>query len=602
MNGPAVRNVTRAHWIRSNDTSRMPGAYLFLATVQRQATVRRGVVHRWRMASTRYVTKSHHNGTWRDPVAFDHADPGALWRHVGALTRKGSRVVVVAHDLGVVLRASQAFTILPTLGWTLRMARLDRGAALAIWRRDGATLVMVDALAWFAVPLDELAGMVGHDRARLPSREDDTVGWVERCRGDALILERAWMRVMEWVRTNDLGNWRPTASGQVFQAWRHRFMDHGVLAHDDTEARDAERRAAWAGRCEAWRHGRLEGAGWYEWDFRAAYCSIAAESMVPVALEGSTARMAWRRWDRLEGDRALLADCRVTTAVPVVPAQGAHGIVWPTGTFHTTLWDVEVRAALDAGADVHLGRVWIYRQAYALRRVARWIMDLMDDQGAHGDPLVALIAKGWSRSIVGRFAARWPEWTEWGTAPFDDCRSMRIIDTRNGTTSEALHLGRQVVTEGALKDAPDSAPQVTSYITAAARVRLWRLMESVGLEHLAYVDTDSVIVDATAHAALLRSAPPGLRLKGTYRDLVVLGPRQMVVNYRPRIAGVPRDAVSEDGDRWRSEAWRTVRTALREGSPDSVLVRERVQRVAGIDHRRVHLDGGATGSVTIGGG
>lgn len=602
MSAPEVRTITRSHWIRSNETSRMPTAYLFVQVAQRTAQLRAGVVHSWRSAVTSYVTKSHHGNVWREPVTRGWDDPLTMWTHLSVLCREGSRLVVVSHDLGVTLRVARGFHYLPLLGWEVKLARLDRGAALVVWRKGRRTLVMVDALAWLSGTVDELGAVLGVQRLPLPKAESDDEGHHARAARDLWIVRESFLRVMEWVTSSDLGNWRPTASGQVFQAWRHRFMTHGILAHDDVDAREAERRAAWAGRCEAWRHGTLRGGPWVEWDYRAAYATIAALEAVPVALEGSTARMTWHRWRTSLDTHALLADVRVTTETPVVPAQGPHGIVWPVGTFSTTLWDCEVEALCEAGAGVELGRVWLYRKAPALAAVAEWILDLMDGPGRGGDPLVAMLAKGWSRSIVGRFAARWPRWQPWGDAPHEDVRSVRIIDLASGDRSDALHLGRRMVIEGALQDAPDSAPQVTSWITARARVKLWTLMRAVGLEHVVYVDTDSLIVDPVGHLAMERLAPEGVRIKGTYRDLTVLGPRQLVVNYRPRISGVPRDADSEDGKTWRSQAWRTVRTSLREGSADSVVVRERVQRIAGVDHRRVHREDGTTASVRLGSG
>lgn len=597
-----ARTVTRAHWIRSNETARMPGAYLYVQCATRSAELRAGKVHTWRLASTSYVTRSHHDRSWRPPVDRSFRLTEGLWLYVQSLTRDGSRLVLVSHDLGVTMRAADAFGVLPRLGWELRLARLDKGAALAIWRKGRRTLVMVDALAWLPATLDELAGLAQLDRLRVPASQDDDDGWQDRCDRDVAIVRECWGRAMRWVEDADLGNWRPTASGQVFQAWRHRFMTHGILAHDDVEARSAERLAAWTGRCEAWRWGPLQGRQWVEWDYRAAYCRIGAQRAVPVALAGCTSRPTWQTWQRRAERYAQLAEVTVTTDWPCVPAQGPAGIVWPVGTFTTTLWDVEVELARRQAVTVELRRVWHYRRAPALAAVCSWILALMDDQGPTVDPLTRLVAKGWSRSLIGRFAARWPRWEAWEDAPIDDVRALRLIDLRDGRRLDCLQLGRRQMVEGDPVDAPDSAPAVTSWITAACRVDLWGAMLAAGLDNVVYVDTDSLIVNERGDERLSVAQLDGLRVKARYRDLTVLGPRQLVVNRRPRIAGVPRDAELVGANKWRSSTTQTVRGALKQGSPAGVEVRERVQLVAGVDRRRVQLDGGSTVSVQLVGG
>lgn len=88
-------------------------------------------------------------------------------------------------------------------------------------------------------------------------------------------------QLLSYIGENDLGNWQPTGSGMAYATWRHKYLDHKVLVHDDADALTAERTAMHTGRAEAWRHGRVTGGPWTEIDMCNAYCRIGAECDLP---------------------------------------------------------------------------------------------------------------------------------------------------------------------------------------------------------------------------------------------------------------------------------------------------------------------------------
>ena len=284
-----------AHLVRRNHVTRVPRTFIYLDAEAHQHVDRGAKVQTFRCAVTAIDRRYHHRDAWAPRLFAEHRSTAELWQWVDRQAKAKARTVVVAHNLGYDLRVTRALTELPALGWELRMIRLDGGHAWATLRKGERTLVLCDSLSWVPTALEKLAPMVGLQKCKLPAWADSDEAWFERCRTDVEILAEVWQRLMSWVSDDDLGNFRPTGAGQSWSAFRHRFMEHELLAHDDEEARAAERRSAYTGRCEAWRHGRMVGSPFAEHDFTTAYAIVGRDCAVPVRLFRSHRDVARRR-------------------------------------------------------------------------------------------------------------------------------------------------------------------------------------------------------------------------------------------------------------------------------------------------------------------
>jgi len=590
----AVRQGPPAHYVRHNKVTRVPRNFIYFDSEARRELTRRGEVQTFRCAVAAHDRRRHDSDAWcrSDLAAF--SDPAALWSWVSERCQVRARTVCVAHNLAYDLRITKALTELPALGWVLKAIRLDRGQAWCSWVREGRTLVMVDSMSWVPVALEKLAAMVEIPKLPLPAWDDSDEAWLARCTRDVEILGEVCRRLWDWVRRDDLGNWKPTGAGQAWAAYRHRFMAHKLLAHDDDECRMAERRAAWTGRCEVWVHGSPRGGPFHEWDFAAAYAHVGAQCEVPTKLVGLSARPTLEQWRSLSARFAVLAECTITTDTPTVPALVDDRICWPVGTFQTTIWENELALALDNGACATVHRLWWYRRAPALSKFCDWVLGLLGGGSTERDPVVVLAAKHWSRALVGRFGARWSEWAPVGRSPASELALGTVIDRSEATTWALLQVGHELKRKMLEYDSPDAVVAVMSWVMAECRVRLWHLCEAAGPEHVIYMDTDGVIVDRHGHERLLAAGIPNLRLKGSYATCEMLGPRQIVLSGALRASGVPKGSIKIGPQTWEGDVWTQLSTSLRKGTPDRVEVTKRRVRVAGKDARRDHLPGGRT--------
>lgn len=595
-----MRRTPRAHYVGHNAVTRIPRAFVYLDTEAHRARDGRSELQTFRLAVAAYDQKRHDGNGWKERDWHRSTDPADLWVWITSKCRAKSRTVLVAHNLAYDLRIADAFTQLPALGWRCAFVRLDGGQAMAIWRLDNKTLSMVDSTSWVPTALEKLGALCGIEKLGLPDDADDDATWFARCVRDVEILADVWMRLMRWVRDDDLGNWKPTGAGQSWAAFRHRFKTHNLLVHEDDDARDAERASTMTGRTEAWRWGTLTGGPFHEWDFQTAYCTIGAECDVPTQLCGELRNPTLDNVLLAARDHAVLVECEVTTDAPCVPCRMEGGISWNVGTFSTTLWGNELALAHGCGAELRMSRVWVYRRAPAIQAFCQWVLAGLDDRTGHPDPVVRVALKHWSRTLIGRTAAQWSKWDLVGTSSEAGVSLGPAIDMGEGVPFRLLQVGHDLMRARPYKENPDAMVSIMAWVMAEARVRLWHAMGAAGLDHVMYVDTDSVIVDAEGDQNLLRARVPGLRVKSVYESLEVLAPRQIVPGGRLRASGVPSGARPLGGNVWEGEVWTGLGASLAAGERERVRVALRRFRLNGTDRRRIHNPDGSTRAVELG--
>jgi hypothetical protein len=449
---------------------------------------------------------------------------------------------------------------------------------------------MVDSASVWPTTLAEVGKMFGLGKPRLPSDEDSEATWMARCEGDVRILRTAVRAYLDWVERADLGNWQLTGAGQSWAAYRHRFMRHPLLVHGDEDALAAERRAMWTGRCEAYWHGTIDYQVVHEWDLHAAYAMVARDAYVPIRLIGPMPpRHDWRTSVH-SGRHRVLAEVTVTTEVPTVPAMYDDHIVWPVGTFRTTLWDVELTEAIQDGATVTIHRGWLYHAAPALQEWARWILAMLAAPDSEVPAWQKAILKHWGRALIGRFAMTYSTWDPFGSMPDLGAEQRTLIDEVEQSAYDIMHVGTQLWRQGDEVEWSQSMPAITGYVMAACRVKLWRILRSLPDAAPLYCDTDSLLTtdrwyrDVSAVAA--SPLGEGLRLKKSWDGFTINGPRQIVTGNRVRMSGIPVRAQRVGRHEYVGEVQESVAVGLRAGRTSTVRRMDRTWHTRGVDRRR----------------
>lgn len=589
------------HWLRKNHLTRSPHRWIVMDSEAHRRGTFDGEVQTFRLAAA----KRWHDtaGEVRQLATKVFYRTRDLWEWVGEFTRKGMSTVLWCHNLDYDIQLTDAFVQLPLLGWKLVWSNLDQQVSMAKWTRDGATLKMADTHSWIPKPLEYIGGLLGIGKPLLPDEDDSAEAWETRCVADVEITYCMVQELLHYIRTAELGNMQFSGAGMGYAMWRHKYLDEKILVHADEEAIEAERSAMHTGRAEVWRYGVYRKTKLYEWDLSNAYTVIARDYDLPRQLIKHDPAPTMGRYQRWARKWRVLVECRITTEVPCVPVREDERELWPVGTFTTVLWDTEVQLALDEGATVEFIRCWAYLRGPIMRSWAEHTLDVLHGDHPEVTPLVKVWYKHQARATIGRCGLRYTVWDEVGP----DWIGMTGISTmsRDGgkTCTRLLHIGGDVWEETGKVEGRDSMPMIPSWVAAQCRVQLWRAMRHAGLPHVYYVDTDSILTDRVGHARMIDYAMthPGLgwRIKGIYRGAELYGPRQIVLDGGPRIAGVPKRARRTDTDTFEGEVWQRAGAGLAAQASGSVGIRERTWTIAWTDRRRLHLPGGLTDAIEL---
>jgi len=294
----------------------------------------------------------------------------------------------------------------------------------------------------------------------------------------------------------------------------------------------------------------------------------------------------------------VLADLEVTTSKPVVPARHDGRILWPVGTFDTTLWQPEIEALEAAGGTYRVRRVWLYRAGPALASWASWVLGELHASGDPEHRWRGVILKHWSRALIGRFATQYQNWELFGWDASPNVRAGKMHDNDTGENLEFMQIGHEIHVMTGFSEGDDSCPQITSYIMSVARSNLWQVIGTAGAPNVLYMDTDSVVVNTRGNARL-RSATqtgqlPGLRLKARHNGYEIYGPRAAVIGGDEKLAGIPRNHFRTGDTTWEGEVWTQFERALQTGEWDRVTVAKRRFSVKWNEHRRARQANGTT--------
>lgn len=585
----------QAHYIRKNESSRIPERYVILDCEALRNKSKSGEVQTWALSVSRFLTFTKTGKVIQSTCRFD--TPMELWQAVSDFTRCKRRTVLYAHNLNYDLRISQCLTFLPKLGWELQDIRLDGRGSWSRWTRQSASLLLCDSASIFPVKIAELATVLGMVKLPLPPCSEREALY-KRCERDVEILATGIIEYIKWLRTGVCGNWQMTGASQSWAHYRHSLMPYPILVHEHEEVLAAERAAMHTGRAEAWHWGQISREKIWEYDWSNSYPRIARDCELPQAYFGTISKPSIERLETLWQSYCVLAECEVTTDVPCVPTSHEGRIIWPTGTFVTTLWDPELRELRKAKATIRVLRAWLYKRLPILRDWSEWIISSLYDQTGIVEQWKKLILKHWSRSLIGRFGMRYKRWEEFATLK-ESRISIGIFHNRDdSSTSEIMQIGTKLFKLTDYQEIGDGCPQITGYIMSEARAKLWRVSSAIGQRDILYMDTDSIVVSQTGHKYITDQREmgdyAGLRTKATYHNARIYGPRSAIFGGKPCVSGMAKDSEKISQDHWKSEYWQSARGSIAKGEPNAVVVSYRNFTLRYNERRRAFSANGET--------
>lgn len=575
--------MRRAHYLRENRGAALPVMVIAFDTETDSipagpATVEARLRFGWAAAVRR------HRGTrWTPPTWRRFTTPEELWAWVEDRVHFGTRVYLVAHNLGFDLRVSNGVAQLQARGWELKGAVIDDPPTIFRWAKGRRSIVAVDLMNYYRTSLRDVGRTVGlskldHDLHWTGAEEDDAY-----CRRDVEIVLAAFTGLVARVGELDLGNFAHTFPALAFGAWRHRHLAEPVLIDDNPKALDVARAGYYGGRTEAYRLGRIaEPVTVY--DVNSLYPSVMVDTPMPTILRGVYTRA--KVTDLADPDPAVsrMADVTLETESADYPVVSDGRLVFPVGHFRTVLAEPELRHAHELGRVRRVHRLVAYQAAVIFRSfVLEWYARRLEAQ-AKGDVAMADFCKRMMNSLYGKLGQRGEVWEPDGPTAPDLVASWVERDADTGVTLHRRAFGGLVSTLAREVESRESHPAIAATVTSEARMRLLGLLDALGRPHVIYVDTDSLFCLPSAPGAVL-AALVGTELGKLKREkvlegLTIYGLKDYAAEGLARTKGIRPTADELEPGVFAQDTFQGLKGAVRDGELHRQLIRRTVKRLA----------------------
>lgn len=592
-----ARRDVPVHYLRPNHTEWSPPALITLDTETRTLPGREPQVLGFRCWYAQF-----HDRRTRDGVAPRRVGDGShvlpeLVEWIDTVTRNRECVWLYTHNLAFDLAVTRLPLRMLAAGWAIHDAAVGGKSPWMTLGKGKRVITLVDSVSWLQRPLADVARMVGITKPPLPGEGDEPAAWLARCRADVQILETAMLQLMDWWDANTLGRWAISGPASGWNAYRHVPTPERPVIDPDPDTVKAERDWVHAGRRGTWRVGEHRAGPFLELDLAAAYPTVAATLPLPL--------QRVYRFDALRTDDDVLGSDRwgvcawalVDTDVPRWPVRIGGRTWYPVGRFWCQLSGPDLAAARELGALVAVGPGWVHRLGHNMAAWARWCLAVQNGQTPDAPEVALPVAKGWGRSVIGRWSARSFERTKLGTAPTDAWDYEEGWDHTADAPGGILDLAGQRFWVSQSGSSDNAYPAVLAWVESYVRVRLNRVIEALGAGCVMQCDTDGVIVAArtigtvAAHGALVAPdglnwqgrlswclerlaplcAPLELRRKDSHSSVFILGPQHVQTPTARRFAGLPGMAEPTPDGRYRARLWPGLSWQMRHGDPDGYV-------------------------------
>lgn len=576
---------TYYHELEPNKTNQRPRNYCFIDTEAKIETDLKGIqTHTLKIGVANFVYKGKKDRKGKD-IVWEFRTIDGFWSKLLSLTEKDRVLCVLAHNTGYDIRILDGFSSLYQYGYSITSLWVAQSAFIMKAKKGKQKILFLDTTNYMQGTLEKWGEMLGYKKVEVDWTTATDEELLVRCREDVRILRGIWESWETFCDENDLGSFAPTAPGQTFNAFRHRFMGTPIYIHANEEATEIERGSYYGGRVECFWLGKVPGETFYKLDINSMYPYVMRENPVPIMFKGVLRDVKQTTLEKIIDRYALIAECYIDTKDPFYPKRVDGKLCWPTGVFKTNLATPELRLALESGDLVGVGRVCVYESEIIFRSFVDHFYALRSRYKSDGNRIFEQLTKLMLNSLYGKFGQRGETWKRNDTIHFPQDGWVQDYDIDSGKVIRGYQICEHFWEILPAGESCHSFVAIASHVTAYARMHLLRLMRLAGLENVFYVDTDSLIVNRLGFTRLREWQDSkrlgSLKLEDTVKTLEVIAPKAYSTEHEEKRKGIPKSARTVSPGSFEYMQWQGIKGALHAGHLDRVIVKPAVRTYTG---------------------
>lgn len=553
----------RAHYLPPNHNTKRPVRHLFFDVETEGIPLNKEIKEqRLKLGYALFWRRRHKRN--KDTMLWQFfTDSGTFWDFVMQHVSKRETLYLVSHNITFDLLVCNGFEELEKRGYELTSV-YTKGMTTILRVTDGDyKIVILNNSNWFQCTLKSLGEAVGLEKLDVDFRAVSDGDLRVYCQRDVEILYRAWSMWYEFLDEHDLGGWTVTLPSQAFAAFRHRFMKHKLLVHDNEDALKLERTSYHGGRSSVYYRGTNKDGPFYKVDINSAYPYAMLNTPVPIKLLFYSQRVTLDYLRSHIPNRAAIADVTLHVDENPFPLIKDGHTVYPTGFFRTTLTTPEIVYALERRWIKTVHSAAFYEQAAIFDEYVRFFYGLKSEYRDKDNEPFYYMVKLFLNSLYGKFgqcASNFERFTE-NNPELDGVTA--IVKVEENKIQTVYRFGSTLWIEVRGGETYHSMPAIAAHITAATRLYLHQLRLAAGTRHCYYSDTDSLIVDAVGLSNLqpwLDDSELGmLKVEGVSDYIDIRSPKTYQFDGDWKRKGVPSHAKLVADDTWQFDAFPSLR-------------------------------------------
>lgn len=371
----------------------------------------------------------------------------------------------------------------------------DPPTLISLTRRDGCRTMVLDTLNYWRTSLAVLGESVDLKKLEMPEYSESYETWVEYCRRDVEIIERAICKLVGWWKENKLGKFGFTSPSLAMSAFRHMNTKVDLHAHQEEPVRWLERDSYYGGQLEAYKIGHIKERV-YQYDVASLYPSVMIDRPMPIQLRDyeitNEARNGFPPIDPLTS----IAEVYICSDIDTFPVRTKQGVIYMNGAGWVTLAGPELLYAYKNKL-IAYSKSWatyICKEVFGDFVRKFWAMKLEGER--EKDTVKRTFAKLLLNSLYGKFGQLGAD-----LVPVNNF----LPAVEFGLTTMSKHPGGEVrrflsffdvcFEEVRGKELSRSMPAISSFVTSYARQRMRKIRKIAGVGNYFYQSTDSLMVN-----------------------------------------------------------------------------------------------------------
>ena len=607
----------KIYYIRPNKTGELPVNLLFFDTETKPTKHELGELHEMYLAWSWRVTLSSSGETSRETWKSWTTTDG-LCEYVQSQARPKAPLYLVGSNITVDLWASGLADELTREGWKAEML-YDKGlVTIIILERNGCRIKVLALQNFIEGGVAQWGELLGLPKQEVDFASDTIETISEYCKRDVEITGRTFLSYLDFLRSDDLGGFALTSSGQSFRAFRHRFMKERILHYDQRAFNQFVRAGYFGGRVECGYIGKPTDGPFTKLDINSMYPSIMRDCYFPTRL------YQWLPNPKPDYTRSALqsycgmAECRLLTNDPAYAVRHSGKLVFPVGEFTAFLSTGSLQYALKKGHVTKVNQLLLFHRAKLFTDFVDHFYGLRMKYKREGNDVWQAIVKKLLNSLYGKFGEKRERILHEEDGDPNEFYKRNVVIRTEGLIDEDASFDWRYHSEpwmdeewtggveweafnkyqlSALEDeGPMSQPSIAAHVTDYGRQLLYTFMCTVGIDRVLYCDTDSLIIrerDVDRLNEVIDETELGkLKIEATEDHAVFANCKDYRFGGETKTKGIRSNAQAVAPDTFTQSRFLGLHSLLRAGIRRGFVVAPVTKELAGrYDKGTVNIDG-----------